>query len=398
MTIFSLKGLTRAVEISVDKDSSAVVHDLREALAKRKVPPEAAERLIDDLLLTALTRLGRNFERIKGKHIDTVVNLRGELDGLFADMFVAEGAGSKAGMQKALDTRLPKIKQHYSELDKAIADASLPLDKMHLATELNDATLKVVQGVEKAELPQDWRPVAADLAKEAKYEHRIARKLRDGFEKLADGGFKTRFADGTETVLRIKGDRYTAEIFEGGMKAGKQPKVVQEFQYSRDPYGLKGLPCTGLLQRNHVVQNALMEKLFGTFGYKGNEVPTMWLRNSRSGSPHGKVTANQGKFKTEMGNTIGEAERIAKAMQRGKTAELSPSRMNLGELQTRGIAEMRALGASDHEIAAYLDHFNRYFDMNVVPKLQDAVKANRMTQAQMDSLLGAWKPGVGLAK
>lgn len=398
MKVFSLKGLSSTVEIAVDKESSKVVRDLRESLAKRKVPPEAAERLIDDLLLTALTRLGRNFERVKGKHIDTVVKLRGELDGLFAEMFVAEGAGSKAGMQKALESRLPKIKQHYAELDKAIADATLPLDKMHLATEADEAMLKAVQGVEKADLPQGWRPVSEDLAKEAKYEHRIARKLRDGFEKLADGGFKTRFADGTETVLRIKNDRYTAEIFQGGMKAGKEPIRVQEYQLSIDPYGVKGLPCTGLLQRNHVVQNAMMEKLFGAFGYDGNKVPTMWLRNSRTGSPHGKVTANQRKFNTELGSAVDDAERIAKQMQRGKTADLSPGKMNLGELQSRGIAEMRALGANDAEIAAYLKQFDRHFSDTVLPKLQEAVKAKKMSQAQMDSLLGEWKPGAGLAK
>lgn len=381
MKLFSLKGASGVAEISVDKAGSKVIRDLREAMAAREIPGTVAERLIDDLLVTALTRIGRNFETAKGAHIDTVLRLRGELDALFVDIFMSERAGTKAQINAALDARLPSINAHYAELEKALAQATLPLDRMTLVAELDNTAVKAVSEVPAANLPHTERPVSADQAIESGSGiSRMERKVRGGqkgklkdFEALADGGFKVSIDSG-ETVLRIVDGRYHAEIYPPpGMSSGREPVRVSEFQVSIDPYGTR-LAATALLQRNHVVQNAPMEALFGTLGYDGNKFPTMWLRNSKTGSPHGRVTSNQRHAKTEMGNAF--------------------QNTNLGDLQRRGIAEMRALGASDADIAQYMSRWDAQFRQDVLPRIQQS----NLSPQQVKALLGDWDPVKGLVR
>lgn len=381
MKLFSLKGFTGSAEIAIDKAGSKVIHDLRAAMEARNIPNAAAERLIDDLLLTALTRIGRKFEAVKGAHIDAVLRLRGELDSLFVDIFMNERAGTKAQVNAALDAHLPAINARYAQLETALAEATLPLGNMKLAVEMDSAAVKAVSEVSPANLPHNARPVSADQAiEQGSRISRMERKVRGGrkgklkdFEALADGGFKVKIDDG-ETVLRVVNGRYHAEIYPPpGMASGKPPIRVSEFQVSIDPYGTR-LAATALLQRNHVVQNAPVAALFGAFGYDGNRFPTMWLRNSKTGSPHGRVTSNQRQAKTEMGTGF--------------------QKTNLGDLQRRGIAEMRALGASDADIAQYMSRWDAQFRQDVLPRLQQS----NLSPSQIKALLGDWDPMTGLAR
>lgn len=391
MKKFTLKGVSGVAEVTLEVEGTRAVQDLRKALEKKGVHGAEAERVIDDLLVSGLTRMARHFERIKAKHIDTVVNLRAELDGLYHDIFIGEHAGTQAGLKQAIDSRIGKIQAKYAELDKALAEATLPLEHMKLAAEADDAALAAVKKVEPEALPHADRPLAKDLAREGRGRSRLRRK---GFEPFK-GGYKVKFADGAETVLSIKNNRYTAEIYPPpGIKGGK-PTVISEFQLSRDRYSTD-LKTTSILQRNHVFQNSLMEKLFGRFGYDGGTVPTVWLRDSKTGSPHGQVTAQQRGFKTRSGTHIDGAEAAARKMARGDKAAAAPSQLNLAEIQRQGIAQMRSIGCPDEVIAQYMREFNRHFEATVLKDLNSRVASGKMTQAQVDSLLGGWKPGVGI--
>jgi hypothetical protein len=393
---FKLTGAAGVLEVSLETASSRTVHDLRGALENRGIKGAEAEKIIDDVIVSGITRMSRQFERIKAKHIDTVVKLRSEIDALYHDIFIGPEAGTQAGVKKAVEGRADNLRKLYTKLDEAIENATLPLEKMNLAAEVDEGVAGAVKGVEAENLPHGKRPIEADLKREGRGKTRLGRK---GF-KAFEGGYRVRFADGAETVLKIENGRYIAEIFTPPGVNGGQKSVIREFSVSHEPYKMT-YKTTSVLQRNHVCQNSLMQKLFGPFGYDGNQVPTVWMRDSRVGSPHGKVTAGQRTYKTQQGATIDAAEKAAKSMGSAKplptgTAPLAPSQLNLGEIQRMGIAQMKGAGCPDAAIAEYMRSFNRYFESQVMPKLKGQVEGGRMTQAQLDSLLGDWKPGTGI--
>jgi len=394
---FSLKGSAGILEVALETGSSRSVHDLREALGNRGIKGAEAERIIEDVIVSGITRISRQFERIKSKHIDTVLKLRSEIDALYHDIFIGQEAGTRAGVKKAVEARSGNLKALYGELDKAIGEATLPLEKMKLleemkvAAEVDEGLVGVVKGVEAENLPHGQRAVSADLKREGRGKTRLGRK---GF-KAYEGGYKIRFADGAETVLKIENGWYVAEIFTPPGVNGGRKTVIQEFSVSHEPYKLD-YKTTSVLQRNHVCQNSLMQKLFGPFGYDGNSVPTIWMRDSRTGSPHGKVTAGQRSYKTQQGAMIDASEQAAKSMGKGGGSAGARSQLNLGEIQRMGIAQMKGAGCPDAAIAEYLRSFNRNFEARVLPNMQGRVQSGRMTQAQLDSLLGDWKPGTGI--
>ena len=98
-----------------------------------------------------------------------------------------------------------------------------------------------------------------------------------------------------------------------------------------------------ILQAHHANQNALMKDLFRKHGYDGGDVPTIWLRDSTSDSPHGKVTH-------EFQNP--------KLADRRKTA-------NYGKIRDWAREELAHVGASPAEIDAYLTAIDNYMKQNV---------------------------------
>jgi len=388
---FSLKGLFGEASISVEIESSRILSEMHDALTgpPRNLTDAQATRVVEDVALVGLTRMARSFERIKSKHIDLVLKLRSEIDGLFVEAFASEGAGSKETISKALDERLPRIKQAYAQLDTAVEKATEPLARMKAKGELDDAMLKAVDDVAPNKPLVEDRPIEADKAIEAgKTVNRLTRKKIYPF----GSGFKVTFKDGAETVLSIVNGRYTAEIYPGKAGVGK-PRVISEFSLSIDPYRTD-FRTTSILQRNHVVQDSLMKKLFGPFGYDSGSVPTIWMRDSRTGSPHHQVSAQQRAFKTAEGSTIVQAERRSTQLAGKVATPLPPNKLNLGELQKMGIAQMKSQGCPPQVIAEYLKVFDEVFTQQVLGNAE----FKKLSPADQASLLGDWKPGRGIAK
>ncbi|NMQ29749.1 hypothetical protein E4Q23_19445 [Candidatus Accumulibacter phosphatis] len=379
-----MKGLFGAAEATIEVESSSLLVKMRNRLQKppRSLSEAEATRIVEDVAIVGLTRLGRAFESLKGKHIDNVLNLRNEIDGLFHEVFVAKGSGTDDAVRKALDARLPRIKQLYAELDTAIQDATQPLAKLKLVEE--DAALRAkVEDIPAGKTSAKERKIEADQAREMG--RRTDRLRRKGFRKYNDG-FKVKFADGAETVLKVKNGRYVAEIWDQGVGKGS-PRRFEEFTVSIDPYKTD-FRTTSVLQRNHVVQDSLMKKLFGPFGYDSDAVPTIWMRDSRTDSPHYKVTGQQRAYKTGSGSVIDDAAKRASQLKSKKVSAIPPNKLTLAEMQRMGVEQMKSVGCPPEAIVAYLKHFDRVFEAGVYQRLKAT-----LSESDVASLLGDWKPG-----
>ncbi|MBS0290799.1 MAG: hypothetical protein JSS07_12290 [Proteobacteria bacterium] len=387
MRRFTLKGLFGAAEAPVEIESSATLLRMRERLTgpPHNLAKGEATRLVEDVAIAGLTRMGRAFELIKGRHVDTVIRLRNEIDALFHDVFTTKNSGTDQAVRKALENRRPQIAKLYQELDAAMEEATKPLSKMKLGSEDDAALRKAVEDLPANKKLAEDRPIKADQRIEpGTSKSRLGRK---GFEPY-ENGFKVKIGGG-ETVLKIENGKYVAEIWPG--EAGKgTPRRIEEHSLSLDPYKTP-YGTTSVLQRNHVVQNSLMEKLFGPFGYDKDRVPTIWMRDSRTGSPHHQVSAQQRAFKNGSGNLIDDAARRATQLKAGKPQPVPPNKLNLAELQRIGVAQMKSVGCPTKVIVDYLNAFDQVFKRDVLPKLEAS-----LSKEDVKSLLGDWTPQRGI--
>src|SRR5262249_18695670 len=130
---------------------------------------------------------------------------------------------------------------------------------------------------------------------------------------------------------------------------GKGPVVFKEFDTLNDAYRNKP-PSSRVMQAHHGCQNELMARLFGKRGYDGEEVPTIWLRDSTGASPHGIITH---------------------AMQNAnKQARLEAPDLTYGKIRDIAASDLKAAGAPDAAIHDYMKAIDAYFDANIRPKLK----------------------------
>lgn len=108
---------------------------------------------------------------------------------------------------------------------------------------------------------------------------------------------------------------------------------------------------TRVMQSHHGLQDALMQTLFGDHGYNRNDPPTLWLRNSTSGSPHQLITHIQNHNQS--------------------TREADPN-LSYARIRELGIADLRAAGCPDAKIREFMAAMDSYFESTILPQIPEA--------------------------
>jgi hypothetical protein len=165
----------------------------------------------------------------------------------------------------------------------------------------------------------------------------------------------------------IEGGLYAVRSF---AKGATEPELTfSEFDILNKPYREKPL-SSRVMQAHHGLQDALMEKVFGRYGYDGAEAPTMWMRDSTGESPHGRVTNELQK--------PNEASRL-------RDPDLS-----YAKIREWGIADLKRVGCPENKIEEYLGSIDKHFREKVLPRIEADVQSGRLTPERAQALLGGW--------
>ncbi|MEQ8766303.1 MAG: hypothetical protein RL885_20480 [Planctomycetota bacterium] len=335
--------------------------------------PTHADRVLDDVLARQLTRFGDQVVAGRSKLLGSVVELRDRLDGLYHDVLSFERrSGPDTGRIErgaSVSDQLLEIDRLYREIDEKLDQLGRPLHELtpsdaatrNVAEQTRDDIRRIVDeagdsGRLKRRPGHDHRDIGRDVT-----EGRLSRRRFQEVEGSNGTAFQRTFADGSTATFRVENGRYVVTTRD----ASGTETTFREYDLLTTPYARRPL-TTSLMQAHHGLQNSLMTDLFGQFGYDGGAAPTIWLRNSRRGSPHGAITATQNSHR---------------AVRRTSLTTLSDIR--------RIAIEDLALTEMPHDlITAYIRAFDEYFEQAVLPKMSASDRAR---------LLGNWQPPSGAA-
>ena len=340
------------------------------------------EEVIEDMVTWVMRHAGDHYVTVQGAKIDKVFKIRGELEAIYKSvMKFGDDAVSKA----ELETQFGKLVKKYKEIDDALADASKPLEPFVLPPAKQDEFAKKFkdaltdpQGKPLKAFPEQpsqaaVRPHSADFLDnagkkpgDAGYKFSDSRAFRKewGPDPQRPGVYLRSFADGSKAELSLVDGKYNVKT----TLADGTTVNIREGQVSVDPYARK-VSTTSLLNAHHGVQAHPMKEVFGKFGYDPDAAPTIWLRNSRAGSPHGRITAIEGRTGLHPGEP-------GSKMSAGEIKNAT-----YADMRRTAAAEMRTVGRSEQEIREYLAAHDRYFINNILGKVKAAGKTD---------LLGNW--------
>ncbi len=337
-----------------------------------------ADRLLDDMLARALTRFGDQFVRGKTQLLDRVVDLRGRLDTLYHRLLNFD-ARSRPGVETrrldpatvgTIDDQLREIGGLYRQLDEALTELGRPLDEVipldDTIRSAAERTAREVSDVIEAGRTRERSPIRrlpGHEHREIELDISQGRLSRRGWKPVAGSDntvFRRHFkTDGSDAELRIEHGRYQVRIREAtGIEHNFGEYDILTMPYARRPL------TTTLLQAHHGLQNSLLTELFGRYGYDGGAAPTIWLRNSRAGSPHGAITAVQNANRSSRATSLTTLESVRRA----------------------AIEDLALTSMPQNRITAYIRAFDEYFERAVLPRIPAADRAR---------LLGNWRPPSG---
>ncbi|MEJ8560065.1 hypothetical protein QTO30_01605 [Yoonia sp. GPGPB17] len=343
--------------------------------------------VVEDMMVVVMRRAGDHYVAIRGAQIDQIMDIRTRIDGIYGGL-MRRGGDSTIDV----DAELQRLLRDYMELDEAINNASSPVDSFRLLPSEQDALGSRFRGElldpDGTQSPrfreqdsqaggrlvdEDFRDRAGRLPGDEGYAFNQSRAHRKDWRPDPDNPseFINTFEDGSTGRLRVEEvDGREILIVTSRQRDGTELTIREEAVFV-DPYGNKPR-TTSLLNAHHGVQAAPMEARFGGFGYDRHAAPTIWLRNSRTGSPHARITAIEGRTSeprfTEPGSRLTDQE--------------------LGSVtydQMRRIAEreMRSVGVSEQAIRNYLTAHDVYFRDHVFPRIDPSLYGD---------LLGTWRP------
>ncbi|MBC7477097.1 MAG: hypothetical protein H7317_03265 [Pseudorhodobacter sp.] len=349
--LFKFLGRTTERDLARLADTDKTLLAMRDRL-KGVMPEPRARGLIEDMLEVALHGAGEHFIGMKGPAIDRILTARGQLAGIFETVMAPGWRGDMGPHLKQLDTI-------YRDIESGLAELSKPIEKTPPPKALTDTIAarirREVHDAKSGESPHEFRSAATDALREPG--STTPRLTRRGYRKLPNADtFRRIFKDKSSVELTIKDGRFYAETFDS---AGRRTAKFAEFDVALEPYGRT--PRTGsLLQAHHGLEGDLMGALFDNYDH--NAVPTIWLRNNKTGSPHGIVTA--------LGN-------MARAGRR------DPATLTYEAIRNYAVADMKAAQVPQHAIEAYLAAIDAHVRSQIVPKIPVRDRAR---------MLGGWKP------
>lgn len=377
---FTLRGFSSSFDLSRIVRSDRRFVDIRRRMVDElNIPEVRANRILEDMLGRALLRHGEHLVATKSALVDRVITLRGQLDTLYSSALnfrARTGKGQRIDSSvSSIDDQLRQIDQAYKQLDDELAKLGKPFHEIepppNLADDIPDRlTNEVAANPATGPRPAE-RPITHDTTPQGASRRVRIQSGRYRFKRRTTSDGRTVWersfdSDGSKVQFEVRNGRYHVETFDA---QGQRTAKFQEYDILHDAYGRR--PRTSaIIQAHHGLQDALMRRLFGKFQYNGNAAPTIWLRNSRRGSPHGMITAVQNSQKSSR-NVAG---------------------LNFAQIRQWAIEDLRLTQMPEVKIKEYIAAFDHYFETTVLPN----INAANMTAAQRQALLGNWKPGLGL--
>ncbi len=313
---------------------------------------DRAQKLVEDMLIAAMHGFCGHALAAKGGLIEDVLRLRGRLDDILHGVLqLGPGRTGAKFDSTEVESIYRQLDQHLRQLAQPLHDQTTPSE----AAEVLAATYRrEIEAVDPSASKQSPRAIDEDFHRESGWKR--IRALRKGLRKQRDGSYVVRFTDGASARYRVVDGHYQVTTFN---PSGEATFSMSEFDVLHTPY--RNAPkTTSLMNCHHGLQDSLMKQLFADFGYDGGDVPTIWLRDGRAGSPHGLITA----------------------IQKGAKISRSAKGVTFSDIRQWAIADLKAAGATDARITEYLAAFDAHFRRTVLPKLPASEKGR----------LGTWIP------
>lgn len=371
---FTLRGVSSSFELSAIVRSDEGFSALRRRMINElDIPEGRANRILEDMLGRALLRHGEHLVAAKSALVDRIIALRGQLDTLYSsvlDFRPRSGAGRRIDAGTAsLDEQLRQIDQAYAQLDDRLTELGRPLHEIEpppdVASDVPAVLNNEVNASTVTSPTAPVRPITHDITPQgAAGRARIeAGRYRFTRGTAADGRtiYTRTFADGASVNFEVRNGQYRVETFDA---SGRRTASFGEYDILHSPYGRRPR-TTAIMQAHHGLQNSLMNRLFRNYGYNGNAAPTIWLRDSRQGSPHGTITA----------------------IQNGQRSSRNVAGLNYQQIRRWALDDLLRANMPRDRITEYLAAFDHYFESAVLPNIP---------AADRPALLGDWTPRLGL--
>jgi hypothetical protein len=324
-------------ELIAAKPRLQKLHGMLKERFRRSGVKDADDRAtleIDALLRAAFLDLDDAFIAGKSKAITRLFELQQEVFSVYDDVLRSRKTEVKVDL-KALHAKYREMQTLFDDLAKNAKQVADDAPKPNA----NAAANRIA--VQPTAVPEGTVVAKAST--------RLASlNGRKGWKQLPDGTWQAKLKTGVVELREIDGVIHVTSTAKG-----KPPVMFKEFDTLAEAYSKKPL-STRVIQAHHGCQDALMKRLFGRHGYDGDGAPTIWLRDSTGDSPHGIITH-------AMQNPLLETRATTKGL-------------SYGMIRDWAVADLKAAGASDDSIRAYLKTIDEYFKLNIEPKLAAAGK------------------------
>lgn len=371
---FTLRGVSGSFDLrAILRGDEGLAAVQRRMVDELNIDAARAERILSDVLGRALLRHGDHLIAGKADLIDRVIALRGRLDTLYATMLNFEarsGTGQRVGPDAAsLDAQLREVDTIYGDLDAALTELGRPFHEIapppSVANDVPQVLGDEIGRSSPSTRRQARRPITHDTTPQGQSGRIRIETGRYRFrrEVTPDGRtvYRRSFEDNASVTFEVRDGRYRVETFD---PSGTRTSSFAEYDILHTPYGRRPR-TTAIMQAHHGMQNSLMTRLFGAYGYNGNAAPTIWLRNSRSGSPHGTITATQN----------------------GERSIRNAADTSYSDIRRWALDDLLMTDMPRAKIEEYLAAFDHYFETAVLPNIPEA---------QRPALLGDWVPRLGV--
>jgi len=370
----TLRGVASSFDLRAILRSDEGFTALRRRMVNElDIPAARADRILQDMLGRALLRHGDHLVAARSALVDQVIALRGRLDTLFSSALnfsSRSGSGHRIDANVAsLDDQLRQIDSIYAQLDDKLTELGRPFDEVEpppdLTNDVPDVLTSEIGGRSASTRTQPRRDVNEDVTPQGSRGRIRIESGRYRFKRtqMPDGRtvYTRTFSDGASVNFEVRNGQYRVETFDA---SGQRTASFGEYDILHTPYGRRPR-TTAIMQAHHGMQNSLMRDLFGDYGYNGDAAPTIWLRNSRSGSPHGSITA----------------------VQNGQKSGRNVAGTTYQDIRNWALDDLLMTNMPRQKIEEYLAAFDHFFETTVLPNIPEADRP---------ALLGGWTPRLGL--
>lgn len=374
---FTLRGIAGSFDLGAIVRADEGLAALRRRMTNElNIPAGRADRILQDMLGQALLRHGDHLIAARSALVDRVITLRGRLDTLYSSALnfnAQSGAGHRVGATTAsLDDQLRRIDAIYGQLDDALTSLGKPFHEVAapagVANDVPDVLRTEIGARSASARTQPRRPIAHDTTPQGAAGRVRIESGRYRFDRRlnTDGNavYSRSFEDGASVTFEVRNSQYRVETFDA---LGHRTSSFGEFDILHSPYARRPR-TTAIMQAHHGLQNSLMNQLFGGssgYGYNGNAAPTIWLRDSRRGSPHGSITA----------------------VQNGQRSSRNAAGTTYRDIRNWALDDLLMTNMPRPKIEEYIAAFDHFFETTVLPNIP---------ATERSALLGGWTPRLGL--